>query len=133
MLKPADRDRSLAREIPANCLVGAHTVRVELASETHLHHLTLRSQVVPGLMIFLLAMVLNPDVQRRAQQELDSVLGGTRLPAFDDRTALPYTNGLVQEIFRWHSPTSLGSYCIFTVLRPLIVYDISFTPSFDSG
>ncbi|KIJ28261.1 hypothetical protein M422DRAFT_270496 [Sphaerobolus stellatus SS14] len=47
-------------------------------------------------------MALNPDIQRKAQQELDAVLGGSRLPEFDDRSQLPYVAALCKEVIRWH-------------------------------
>lgn len=47
---------------------------------------------------FYLAMVLYPDVQRRAQTELDSVVGTDRLPCLEDREKLPYINALVKEL-----------------------------------
>ncbi|TFY75756.1 hypothetical protein EWM64_g8256 [Hericium alpestre] len=37
----------------------------------------------------LLHLTLNPQVQRRAQEEIDRVVGRRRLPAFDDRASLP--------------------------------------------
>ena len=52
-------------------------------------------------------MSLNPDVQKKAQEELDLVLGGT-LPSFADQDSLPYTSALVKEVFRWYPVTSLG-------------------------
>ena len=35
-------------------------------------------------------MVQNPEVLLRAQGEMDRVIGGERLPGFDDRANLPY-------------------------------------------
>ncbi|KIJ34399.1 hypothetical protein M422DRAFT_263541 [Sphaerobolus stellatus SS14] len=58
--------------------------------------------VAGALKILLLAMALNPDVQRKAQQELDAVLGGSRRPEFDDRSQLPYIAALCKETIRWH-------------------------------
>lgn len=49
----------------------------------------------------VLAMLLFPEVQQRAQQEIDSVVGTARLPDFDDRDRLPYINALVKESIRW--------------------------------
>jgi len=46
-------------------------------------------------------MVLHPDVQRRVQAELDSVLAGERLPTFDDRDSLPYFWNVMREVLRW--------------------------------
>ncbi|KAL4994465.1 cytochrome P450 [Aspergillus recurvatus] len=57
---------------------------------------------------FFLAMVLYPDVQRRAQEELDRVVGRGRLPAFEDRGRLPYINAMVKESLRWHPVTPMG-------------------------
>ncbi|RAH49639.1 cytochrome P450 [Aspergillus brunneoviolaceus CBS 621.78] len=60
---------------------------------------------VSSIATFFLAMALFPDVQRKAQAELDSVLGAAdrlRLPTFADRENLPYLNALIKEVFRWH-------------------------------
>ncbi|KAJ7638494.1 cytochrome P450 [Roridomyces roridus] len=59
---------------------------------------------------FFLAMTLYPEVQVRAQRELDSVLGGDRLPTFEDREDLPYIDAIVKEVLRWHSliPTGIA-------------------------
>ncbi|KAJ5166990.1 Cytochrome P450 E-class group I [Penicillium canariense] len=52
--------------------------------------------------LFFLAMALFPEVQHKAQQELDRVIGDTQLPQFSDRERLPYINALVKEVLRWH-------------------------------
>ncbi|KAK0200037.1 cytochrome P450 [Desarmillaria ectypa] len=57
---------------------------------------------------FYLAMVLYPDVQRRAQEEIVAVIGDGRLPRLSDRESLPYIDALVQEIFRWNTPAPSG-------------------------
>ena len=57
---------------------------------------------------FFLAMALYPEVQKKAQQELDAVVGGERLPDFSDRQSLPYINALVKELLRWHPATPMG-------------------------
>ncbi|KAF8814222.1 cytochrome P450 [Phlegmacium glaucopus] len=58
---------------------------------------------------FFSAMTVYPDVARKAQAELDTVVGTDRLPKFSDRENLPYTNAVALEIMRWHSavPTAL--------------------------
>lgn len=53
-------------------------------------------------------MTLYPEVQRKAQLELDTVLGTDRLPTHADRENLPYVNALVLEILRWHPVGPLG-------------------------
>ncbi|TQV99455.1 cytochrome P450 oxidoreductase OrdA-like protein [Cordyceps javanica] len=57
---------------------------------------------------FVLAMVMFPDVQRRAQEEIDRVVGADRLPSFRDRADLPYTDNLVTELLRWFPVLPMG-------------------------
>ncbi|KAJ3491204.1 hypothetical protein NLI96_g879 [Meripilus lineatus] len=63
-----------------------------------------------SLSSFVLAITLNPSIQRRAQLELDTVLGKgfQRLPAFSDRANLPYVNAIVLEVLRWNPAVPLG-------------------------
>ncbi len=56
---------------------------------------------------FLAAMVTHTDVQRRAQNELDSVVGSSRLPTLEDMVSLPYIRGCVKESLRWMPITPL--------------------------
>ena len=49
---------------------------------------------------FMLAMVLHPDVFRWAQDELDRVVGRSRLPDFGDRGSLPYLDCIIREVLR---------------------------------
>jgi len=57
---------------------------------------------------FFIAMALHPDVQKKAQVELDSVLGRNRLPDFSDRPALPYIEAICKEVERWLPIVPLG-------------------------
>lgn len=57
---------------------------------------------------FFLAMSLFPDVQRKAQEEIDRVVGNSRLPTFSDRDNLPYINAIVEEAQRWHPIVVMG-------------------------
>lgn len=54
-------------------------------------------------------LLLNLEAQRKAQNELDGVLGGKRLPDFDDRESLPYFEAVFQETMRWHPTAPLGT------------------------
>ena len=53
-------------------------------------------------------MALYPDVQKKAQAEIDAVVGQNRLPDFHDRPSLPYINAVVKESSRWNLVTPLG-------------------------
>lgn len=48
----------------------------------------------------MLFLAKYPDVQRRAQAEIDEVVGTDRLPTFDDRPLLRYLDGFLNEVMR---------------------------------
>lgn len=56
---------------------------------------------VTALTSFILAMTMFPEVQRKAQDEIDSLVSNERLPHLADRARLPYIEALVKEVFRW--------------------------------
>lgn len=55
----------------------------------------------------MLAMLLYPEVQRKAQQELDDIVGN-RLPDFSDQGSLPYVTAICKEIHRWRPAFPIG-------------------------
>ncbi|KAF9238522.1 cytochrome P450 [Melanogaster broomeanus] len=57
---------------------------------------------------FILAMVLYPEVQAKAHTEIDSVVGPSRLPDYNDRSSLPYLNNILLELLRWNPVVPLG-------------------------
>jgi cytochrome P450 len=57
---------------------------------------------------FSLAMLAYPEVQARAQAELDAVVGRTRLPSFADYPHLPYIRATVKEALRWRPVDPVG-------------------------
>ena len=62
-----------------------------------------------------LALVLYPGVQRRAQAELDVVIGRDRLPTIDDRPRLPYIQAFCKELMRWQMVTPIGTIWSFSM------------------
>ncbi|KAI0308770.1 cytochrome P450 [Amylostereum chailletii] len=81
-LPDSEKDRVSAQAVPAVSYLGA------------------ADTTISSFMTFLLAMILNPDAQKRAQAEIDAVVGSSRLPGFDDEMSLPYVNALVTEVQR---------------------------------
>ncbi|KAB5591583.1 Transcription elongation regulator 1 [Ceratobasidium theobromae] len=65
-------------------------------------------QTANTLTVFLMAMLLFPDTQRKAQNEIDQVIGPDRLPEMSDLPRLPYLANLVQELLRWQPILPLG-------------------------
>ncbi|EIW87317.1 cytochrome P450 [Coniophora puteana RWD-64-598 SS2] len=57
---------------------------------------------------FFLAMALFPEVQARAQAELDAIAGTEKLPDFEARDRTEYVNALVLELIRWAPVVPLG-------------------------
>ncbi|KAG2739378.1 cytochrome P450 [Suillus brevipes Sb2] len=58
-------------------------------------------------LLSFLAITAFPDLQKKAQAEIDAVVGPDRPPSFADRNSLPYIEALVKEVLRWNviSPT----------------------------
>ena len=53
-------------------------------------------------------MIAFPEVQRRAQVELDTVIGRDRLPTFADVSHLPYVCAVIKEVLRWRPAVPIG-------------------------
>jgi cytochrome P450 len=60
-----------------------------------------------ALEVFVMAMVLYPEVMKKAQAELDAVIGPDTLPDFTHKTQLPYIDAVIKEVLRWR-PVSAG-------------------------
>jgi len=63
---------------------------------------------VSAIGTFFLSMALHPEVQRKAHEEIDCVVGQYRLPVFEDRPALPYVDAIYREVMRWRPVTPLS-------------------------
>jgi hypothetical protein len=46
----------------------------------------------------LLVLVMHPECQRKAWEEIDRVVGPDRLPTYADMDNLPYTRAIIQEV-----------------------------------
>ena len=58
-------------------------------------------------MSFVLAVLLHPDLRRKAQDEIDAVTGRTRFPTFEDRPKLPFVDAFCREVLRWRPAAPL--------------------------
>ncbi|KAF5576029.1 cytochrome P450 monooxygenase [Fusarium pseudocircinatum] len=61
-----------------------------------------------------LAMVLNPEIMKRGQEELDRVVGSGRLPQWEDEKDLPYVRAMIKETLRWRPVNKFGMYHALT-------------------
>ena len=53
-------------------------------------------------------MTLNPEVQLKAQEEIDRVIGNDRVPNASDRESLPYIEAILFETLRWNQVAPLA-------------------------
>ena len=65
-----------------------------------------------------LVLILYPEVQKRAQAELDSVISRDRLPTYDDKLRLPYIEAISKELVRWHVVAPLGAGSLHSSTKP---------------
>lgn len=63
-------------------------VLIEAGSDT-------TSAIIQSLILLLLA---NPEVQRKAQKEIDAVVGPDRMPTLGDIERLPYVQAIIHEV-----------------------------------
>ena len=54
-------------------------------------------------------MLHYPNVMRKAQAELDAVVGRERVPTFEDKDSLPYIRAVIRETLRWRPIAPLGA------------------------
>ena len=65
-------------------------------------------------------MALYPEVQKKAQAEIDAVVGSNRLPDFHDRPSLPYINAIIKESSRWNLVVPLGRPFVIIIIATIL-------------
>ena len=58
---------------------------------------------------FFFLMTLHPEMQQRAQNEIENVVGKGVFPTINDKQDLPYTMALMKEMFRFAPVVPLGT------------------------
>ena len=58
-------------------------------------------------------MTVYPEVQRKAQEEIDMVIGNDRLPTIADQANLPYVEAVAKEVLRWNPIVPFGMSAVF--------------------
>lgn len=72
------------------------------------------------LLTFVYLMMNHPEIQHRAQEEIDRVVGRQRLPDFEDRVSLPYVDAVLRETMRWHPVAPMGTFHFDTEVLDLL-------------
>ena len=65
-------------------------------------------------------MTLFPGAQKKAQAEIDAVVGTRRLPTYADRESLPFVEAVIKEVLRWHVIGPLGMSCVSASTWPYL-------------
>jgi len=73
-------------------------------------------QIAITLLSFVVAVLLRPEIQKMAQEELDIVTRRERLPTFEDRPKLPFVGAVCKEVIRWRPAAPLGELLLSTPL-----------------
>lgn len=55
-------------------------------------------------------MLINPEIQDKVRQELDTVVGQERTPRFDDLQSARYFRAAWKESYRWRPPAPLCTW-----------------------
>jgi len=67
-------------------------------------------------------MLHHPEVQRKAQAELDRVLYHSgRLPGYEDQPDLPYITAVMKEVLRWQPLAPIGTPCNLNRIRRYVL------------
>ena len=64
-------------------------------------------------------MALYPDVQARAQEEIDRIVGKDRLPKVTDRVNLKYVDCVMREVMRLNPIAPLGEWAVASLCSSL--------------
>ncbi|KAM6498922.1 Cytochrome P450 [Amanita muscaria] len=99
-----DMAAGLSKRCVLQRLIETHTDDNGLCKDEE----TIKDAMASLYLDFIMAMTLHPEAQKKAQEEIDRVIGKDRLPTLDDRPSLPYVEAVYREILRWRPVTPLG-------------------------
>ena len=107
-----------ADSIPSEGLISAGSDTVSKRDENITLLGLIALYTISSVQTLFLAMALYPDVQKKAQAEIDAVVGPNRLPDFHDRPSLPYINAVVKKSSRCN--------LVYPLLSSVIAYPDEF-------
>lgn len=70
-------------------------------------------QTTSAVTSFCHAMAKYPNIQKRAQDDIDRAVGNERLPLLQDRQQLPFVDAIMSEVLRWKPAVPLGALRVF--------------------
>ncbi|KAJ3552999.1 hypothetical protein NM688_g3851 [Phlebia brevispora] len=105
--EPCGQMEQIARDVTGIAYAGMFNIRIVflLASESSS---AAADTQFSAMSTFLLAMASSHSIQRRAQAELDSIVGPDRFPTIEDVNFMPFIQAILLEVTRWLPVTPLG-------------------------
>lgn len=67
-------------------------------------------------------MTHHPEVVKKAQTEIDEVIGSSQLPTLQDRPNLPYIDCIVKEVMRYAEPLSVKGKTLTHLLESILLF-----------
>ncbi|KXN84164.1 O-methylsterigmatocystin oxidoreductase [Leucoagaricus sp. SymC.cos] len=103
------RESFISVTLERHCNKPNFELQARCAKETAVQVFAAASETtVASTLTFILAMLKYPDVQRLAQEGVDSVVGPDRLPEFEDISRLHYVSAVIKEVLRWNPVLPAG-------------------------
>ncbi|KAF8171853.1 cytochrome P450 [Pholiota molesta] len=106
-MKEGKMSNCIAAELLENCKSEEERTRIIDVAATSYFVIYLL-QTASSLGTFFCAMAMFPEVQAKAQRDIDLIIGSERLVNFDDMSSLPYIEALRREVMRWRPVAPLG-------------------------
>ncbi|KAG2008249.1 cytochrome P450 [Coprinopsis cinerea AmutBmut pab1-1] len=98
----------LIESLPDETHANRTSLEVVARNTSALSYIAGADTTVSSAQALILALAMHPEVQRKAQKEIDSVVGTDRLPNMSDKPNMPYVQAIVKEAGRWHTVLPLG-------------------------
>ncbi|KAF9491318.1 cytochrome P450 [Pleurotus eryngii] len=116
MILDIDKRMRVGEKVP-NCLVKT---MLEAKGKEQLDHIDMSIlcaafmiggvETTASIMQWFSALIpAYPEIQAKAQAELDRIVGRDRLPSVEDERNMPYIHAIVKEVERCHNPFWLGT------------------------
>jgi hypothetical protein len=93
------------------------------------------------LQVFVLASLSSPEFLKRAQDQIDAIVGDDQLPDFSHKDQLPYVRAIIKETFRWrpflpfgfpHRTTKEDHYMNYRIPKGSTVMAVSWAINLDA-
>ncbi|KAF8501282.1 cytochrome P450 [Hysterangium stoloniferum] len=107
-LKNAMKTQNAGRDYPCIVVTLLEDLAARPEAPPDQEDIILNVASCTSLLVFVLAMLLFPDSQQKAEKELDAVVGPRHPPNFEDKEVCPTWTALWKEVLRWYTVILTG-------------------------